>query len=314
MRSYIVGSVAFDRLMAFSGQFKDYILPEKIHNLNVSFMVDSLIERRGGTATNIAYSMAIMQEAPHIIASVGHDFTLCASLLQGMGLPLDGIQIISEMHTASCSIMTDTDKNQIASFYPGAASQSTSYGFPNLDAAMDWGIISPTNPDDMRNFPKIFREKGVPYMYDPGQQIPALSADDLLDGIQGSYALVSNDYELEMICKKTQRTPAEIRALTKHLITTQGGQGVRITSEEITQIEACKGISVIEPTGAGDAFRAGLLKGLMHGVNLIDSARLGVIVAAFSIEHDGPQEHAFTYEIFSKRYEATFAAKPSVSW
>ena len=214
MSIYVAGSLAFDRIMSFNGAFADHILADKLHILNVSFLIDGLVEKRGGCAGNIAYTLALMGEKPLILATAGKNFSEYGAFLESKGISLEGVRVMKDEFTASCTLITDNSNNQINAFRPAAMGFPCEYAFPHPDASADWGIVSPGNLDDMKALPRLFREKGIRYIYDPGQQIPALSGDDLLDAITGSALLVTNDYELEMISKATQRTRAELRALT----------------------------------------------------------------------------------------------------
>lgn len=232
MAIYVSGSLAFDRIMTFGGNLQDHVLMDKLHMLSVSFMVDSMDERRGGCAGNIAYTLALLGEKPIVVSAAGRDFTGYAAAWEKLGLPLEGIRRDSDVFTALCYITTDQNNNQITGFYPGAMSQPATYTFPHLDPARDWAIVSPGSVDDMRRLPGFFREKGVRYIFDPGQQLPVLSGDDLCDAIRGSYACVTNDYELGMVCKKTGKSEEELVAMTGWLVTTLGGDGQRIRNAQ----------------------------------------------------------------------------------
>lgn len=320
MSIYVSGSLAFDRIMSFPGAFNDHILPEKLHILNVSFLIEDLVEKRGGTAGNIAYSLALMGEKPRILASVGKDFSDYSRYLQSLGLPVDGIRVLPEEFTPGCYLITDKNNNQINGFHPAAMKHPALWDFAEATPT-DWGIISPGNLDDMRNIPRVFKEKKMAYIYDPGQQIPALVAvsnadgDALTEAIAGSALLVTNDYELEMIMQATRKTRAELRALTGGLITTLGEKGSEIwTDDAPCAIGTASPVRVSDPTGAGDAFRSGLLKGLIHGLSVVDAARMGATCASFCIEHQGTQEHAFTLESFTERHQKAFGDAPLVTW
>ena len=315
MSIYISGSLAYDRIMTFPGKFKDHILPEKLHILNVSFMVERMEEKRGGCAGNIAYTLALLGEKPLILGCVGRDFGPYADFLQDMGLPLDGVRTCEDLFTALCYITTDLQSNQITGFYPGAMTRPCEYAFPHVDAGQDLAIVSPGNLDDMRALPRYFREKKVRYIYDPGQQLPVLTGDELLDAISGSFALTSNDYELDMICKATDKTKAEILALTQWVITTYGEKGSSVTGPEgRTDIGVAEPARVTDPTGAGDAHRAGLLKGLTLGLSVAEAAKVGAACASFAIEEYGTQLHSFTPQSFMQRYTAAFGALSRDLW
>ena len=312
MSIYVSGSLAFDRIMTFNGNFQDHIIQDKLRSINVSFMVDGMEERRGGCAGNIAYSLALLGEKPVIISGAGRDFAPYAAWLEKIGLPLDGIRRDNSIFTAQAFITTDLNSNQITGFYPGAMTLPTEYAFPELNAEQDFAIISPGNLDDMRRLPKFFREKGVPYIYDPGQQLPVLSREDLLDAIQGSLACITNDYELSMVCKTTGKSEDELLGRTLWLVTTLGSEGAQVRGADGTdvRIPPVPVSKVADPTGAGDAHRAGLLKGLRAGLSVPEAARLGSVSAAFAVEKMGTQEHSYSVQEFRARYEAAFGPLP----
>ncbi len=312
MSIYISGSLAFDRIMTFPGNFQDHILMDKLHMINVSFMVDGMDERRGGCAGNIAYSLALLGEKPVIIAAAGRDFGPYADALKAKGLSLEGIRRMDDIFTALCYITTDLNSNQITGFYPGAMARAADYAFPKLNPETDMAIVSPGNIDDMRRLPTFYREKGVPYIFDPGQQLPVLSGTDLLAAIEGSFACITNDYELNMICRATGKSENELVGRTLWLVTTLGADGALVRGADGTEVRipAVSVQNVTDPTGAGDAHRAGLLKGLMHGLTMPEAAKLGAVSASFCLEKMGTQEHDYTADAFTKRYEATFGSLP----
>lgn len=312
MATYISGSLAFDRIMTFPGNFQDHILMDRLHMLNVSFMVDGMEERRGGCAGNIAYSMALLGDAPIIVSCAGKDFDSYGVKLAALGLPLEGIAMQMDIFTALCFITTDMNGNQITGFYPGAMSRPSAYTFPGLNPEKDIAIISPGNVDDMRRLPLYYREQRVPYIFDPGQQLPVLTAEDLRNAIEGAFALVTNDYELHLVCSRTGLTEDELLGRALWLVTTLGAQGARIRGADGTDetIAAVKITEVKDPTGAGDAERAGFLKGLGLGLSVPDSARLGAVTASFAIECMGTQEHLIDHAEFIRRYTETYGPLP----
>ena len=312
MSIYVSGSLAFDRIMTFPGNFQDHILMDKLHMINVSFMVDAMDERRGGCAGNIAYSLALLGEKPLIIAAAGRDFEPYAAALAKKGLPLEGIRRDPEIFTALCYITTDLSSNQITGFYPGAMKLPADYKFPLADADHDIAIVSPGNVDDMRRLPTFYREKGIPYIFDPGQQLPVLGREALLSAIEGSFACITNDYELNMICKTTGKTEDELLGRTLWLVTTLGADGAVVRGADGTEVRipAVAIQEVVDPTGAGDAHRAGMIKGLVHGFSMSEAAKLGAVSASFALEKLGTQEHEYTPREFRQRYEATFGTLP----
>lgn len=307
MQVYITGSLAFDRIMSFPDRFSDHILPEKIHILNVSFVVDGLVERFGGTAGNIAYNLALLGEKSTILSQVGKDFGEYDGRLQEYGISVDGIRTIDQEFTAGCYLTTDKADNQINGFNLGAMKYPCQYDMTRIDSADALGIISPGNVDDMASHPKFYRDNGIPYIFDPGQQIPALGGEKLKDAIVGAEILIVNDYELEMVIKSTGMSKEEIVDNVSYLITTLGEKGsVVSTSEGETTIGVCPAAEVVDPTGAGDAFRSGLIKGLSMGKTVAEAAKLGAVCATYAVEKLGTQEHSFTYDEFTKRFEETF--------
>lgn len=314
MSIYVSGSLAFDRIMTFPGKFSDHILPEKIHILNVSFMIESLEEWRGGTAGNIAYSLALLEEKPLILGSVGKDFAPYEAVMTKLGLSADGLKKCADQFTAGAYITTDQNNNQITGFNPGAMKMPCGYAFPHADPVNDLAIISPGNVDDMCTLPSTLRELGIRYIFDPGQQIPVLPADKLLNAVNGAYILVTNDYELAMIMKNTGTTKAELLEMCPIIITTLSEKGSRVemagSPSSLTEIPAVTPAGVADPTGAGDAYRAGLIKGLVAGLSVAEAARLGATCASYCVEQKGTQEHSFTLAEFRQRHAKAFGSCP----
>ena len=307
MKIYISGSLAYDRIMDFPGRFGDHILPEKIHILNVCFMVDGLKEKFGGTAGNIAYSLSLLGEHPTILATCGVDFSRYEAWLVRQGIELDGVRMIEGEVTACAYITTDQADNQITAFNPGAMNHTSNYQFDGLEPFDALAIVSPGNLTDMLTYCRIYHERGIPFIFDPGQSIPAFSGLELTDMITGADMLISNDYELEMIRKATGLDRAKILERCKAVITTLGAEGsVVATPQGETRIPAVAAKRVIDPTGAGDAFRSGLLMGLVQGRDLVGAAKVGAACAVYAVEHLGTQEHSFTPEEFWARYRAAF--------
>jgi adenosine kinase len=307
MQTYISGSLAYDRIMDFPGKFQDHILPEKIHIINVSFTVNGMKEKFGGTAGNIAYNLALLGEKPLILATAGKDFAVYEQWLQKHQLSLTGIRKIPDEFTACAYITTDEADNQITGFNPGAMKFPSLYSFNGLAPDNTLAIISPGCIEDMRCYSHFFKEQKIPYIFDPGQSIPALSSDDMMKMITGAQILVSNDYELEMIKKGTGWNKNDILQRTPTVITTLGEHGSILTANgnEI-KIRAAKAATLHEPTGAGDAYRAGLIKGLLMKKSLLESAQIGSTCASYVVEKHGTQEHQFTLDEFWKRYRENF--------
>jgi adenosine kinase len=307
MNILVSGSLAFDRIMDFPEKFSDYILPDKIHILNVCFLVNGLKEQFGGTAGNIAYSLALMGERPLILATAGKDFDGYEKWLCDLGLPVQGIRRIDEEFTAGAYITTDKADNQITGFNPGAMKHPCQYQLDGADPKETLAIIAPGNLEDMFELSTGYKERSIPYIFDPGQQIPAMSTANLIRMLDGSKLFISNDYELEMVMKLTELSKRDLLHKTGAIVTTLGDRGALIATEkEEIMVPAARAQAVADPTGAGDAFRAGLIKGLVTGKSLTDSARMGAVSACFSVQCQGTQCHTFTMEEFWARYEENF--------
>jgi adenosine kinase len=307
MKIFISGSMAYDRIMDFPGKFEDHILPDKIHVLNVSFEVSGMKENFGGTAGNIAYTLSLLGEKPTILSAVGKDFDLYGKWLAENGIDMSGLKLKSEVFTSGCYITTDMSDNQITGFNPGAMKFTSEYAFEGVNPESSLAIISPGNTEDMLIYSRRYKELGIPYIFDPGQQIPVLTPESLTEMVDGSRMLISNDYELDMIKKATGLTTDELMARTRTIITTLGETGSVIReggNEE--KIPAAKAEKVVDPTGAGDAYRAGMIKGVIDGKPLAEAARMGAACGAYAVECYGTQEHRFTVEEFWKRYQDNF--------
>ncbi len=308
MKILISGSVAYDRIMDFPGKFADHILPDKIHILNVSFLLDSVTEKFGGTAGNIAYNLALLEEKATIFATVGRDFGPYENWMRKHGITMDGIRKIEDELTASAYITTDKSDNQITGFNPGAMKHQANYQIKDRKAEDTIAIISPGNMEDMLSYSRTYKENSIPFIFDPGQQAPIFSRDQMLELVSGSSILIANDYELQLIEETTSFTKNELLDYTSSIIVTLGEKGSIIyrKDQEPKNISPAKAREVKDPTGAGDSYRAGLLKGFVLGRELTDAARMGAACASFAVECYGTQEHSFTLEEFQKRYQANF--------
>ncbi|QWR77347.1 carbohydrate kinase family protein [Candidatus Magnetomonas plexicatena] len=309
MKLVISGSVAFDRIMDFPGKFSDHILSDKLNNINVCFMINTVKENFGGTAGNIAYTLSLLGETPILISQAGRDFEAYHYWLKSNNIPTEYIKIYRAELTAGAYITTDSSDNQITTFNPGAMKFPSTYDFDSLDPADTLAIIAPGNLDDMLNFSRVYKQKGIKYIFDPGQSLPAWNGESLIEMITGAYIFISNDYELNLTMEKTSKTLADLLTLCKTVITTKGEHGSSIhtlkdgsvNTEEIPIVKADK---LSDPTGAGDAYRGGLLKGLAADINYLKVAcDMGAAAASFCVEASGPQNFKFTQEEFNKRFQ-----------
>lgn len=308
MSVVLTGSIAYDYIMSFPGYFKDHILPEKIHEISVSFLVDSMKKQRGGIATNIAYNLALLGERPKIMATVGEDFEDYRRWLELHFIDTSAIIAVPDEFTASFFVSTDRQQNQIASFYTGAMAHARLVSFKDhVNGGIELAVISPNDPDAMVQYVAECKELGIPYVYDVSQQIIRLSKTDLVEGCTGSKMVMLNDYELEMLKNKTGWNDEQVAASTETLIVTCGEKGSKITNEGRTiDIPAVMPQRQGEPTGAGDAYRAGILKGVMHNCSWELTGRLGSLAATYALEEHGTQNHRYALHEFVARFEQEF--------
>ncbi len=306
----ITGSIAYDRIMDFPGYFKDQILPEKIHILNVSFLVKELKESFGGTAGNITYNLALLGEKPTILANVGaKDFIMYESWLKKNKIDLSQVKILPGQHTASAYIITDQADNQITGFYPGAMAKPVTANrkWKIVNRNYKIAIVSPQNPVDMVKLPQIFKAKNIPYIFDPGQQVTSLADSQLRKAIAGAKVLIGNDYEINLISKKIGWSNGDLVKKTEILITTFGSKGSVIKQgDKIYKIPPAKPKNTSDPTGAGDAYRAGLIYGLLQNWPLAKIGRFAGLVSVYTVEKYGTQTHRFTWQDLKKRYRQNF--------
>jgi adenosine kinase len=260
------GSMAYDRIMDFPEKFSDHILADKIHDINVCFLVDGVTENYGGTAGNIAYALRLMGEVPVISATIGRDHHSYFDWLTENGIAKDGIVVIPQEMTAGAYINTDSSNNQITAFNPGAMKFSSGLDISSLDPEQTLVLVSPGNLNDMVNYPRQCKARGIDYIFDPGQQLPVLKAEDLREVISDCLLLIVNDYEFSLILDKTGMSRDELLRAAENTIITLGGKGSDLFEKgNCTRIPAFTAARVVDPTGAGDAYRGGLLSGLLQG-------------------------------------------------
>jgi adenosine kinase len=306
MKLVVTGSIAYDYLMSFPGKFTEQILPEHLHRLSVSFLVDTMDKRRGGCAPNIAYTLALLGEKPYLMATAGEDFGDYRLWLEAAGIDTSLCKQISGKFTASFFCSTDTSNNQIASFYTGAMADAGELSFRNArDAKL--AIISPNDPGAMITYAEECRTLKIPFIFDPGQQCSRMSGDELKDGISGAHILICNDYEFELIRQKTEMGEKDVLDQAEMLIITKGEHGSTvITKKGHVDVPAVAPHRIADPTGVGDAFRGGLMKGFAMGLSAEDAAKIGSVAATYCLEHLGGTYHSYTWGEFEQRYKQHF--------
>src|SRR5579862_374311 len=295
MRIVVTGSIAFDYLMSFPGKFTEHFLPEHMQRVSLSFLVDSMDKRRGGCAPNIAYTLALLGEKPMLMATAGEDFGEYRQWLESAGIDTSLTPQIAGKFCASFFCSTDVANNQIASFYTGAMADAGQLSFRSVrDCGL--AIIAPNDPGAMVQYAEECRTLGIPFIFDPGQQCARMSGDELREGISGAAIVIVNDYELELLRQKTEMNEDDLLAQSKALIVTRGEHGSSvITPAGRIDVPAVAPHRIVDPTGVGDAYRGGLMKGIAMGRPLDVGARIGSVAATYALEHLGGLSHAYTW-------------------
>lgn len=308
MAIVLTGSVAFDYLMTFPGHFREQILPEKLASISLSFLVDNLTRQRGGIAPNIAYTLALLGDHPKVLATVGQDFEEYRSWLESKGVDTSYIKVIPEKFTASFFENTDLDNNQIASFYTGAMADAGKVCIKGMQPGeADYVVISPNDPAAMDQYVRECSELGIPYLYDPSQQIARNDHNELRRGVENAHAVFCNDYEYELLQKHTGLDAAVIEKTVKLLVVTLGEKGAVIKADGMTyQIPVVRPAKIVDPTGVGDAFRGGFLRGYRLGLDLQICGQMGALAATYVLEQKGTQNHHYSIAEFVKRYRENF--------
>ena len=306
MQTLICGSIAYDTIMVFPGRFKEQILPEKLHILNVAFLVPDMRREFGGCAGNIAYNLNMLGGNALIMAAVGDDYQPYAIRLQALKLSQSHIRQVSGSFTAQAFITTDLDDNQITAFHPGA--MNFSHQNHVADAKdVSLGIISPDGRDGMLQHAREFHAAGIPFIFDPGQGLPMFNGDELIDFVRMAEYLTVNDYEAQLLQEKTGQSLEKLAQLVRGLVVTLGAQGSQVYADgKRVDIPCVKAEQVVDPTGCGDAYRAGLLYGLTQGMDWALTARLAALLGAIKINHRGGQNHRFTREEIGVRFKENF--------
>ena len=308
MRIVVTGSIAYDYLMSFPGKFTDQFLAEHIDKVSLSFLVDTMDKRRGGCAPNIAYTLALLGERPYLMATAGEDFGEYRQWLDAAGVDTSLVRQVPGKFTASFFCSTDQEHNQIASFYTGAMANAGELSF-RLAGDADLAIISPNDPGAMLQYADECRALGIPYIFDPGQQCARMSGDELRAGVVGAAIVISNDYEFELLRQKTGLDETGMLRHARALIVTRGEGGSTIlTSGGRAEVPAVPPTRIVDPTGVGDAYRGGFMKGMATGAPYDVCARLGSVAATYALEHLGGQSHQYRWDEFRSRYEGHFGA------
>ena len=306
MSALICGSFAYDTIMVFQDHFKNHILPDKVHILNVAFHVPELRREFGGCAANIAYNLKLLGGRPLPMGTVGKDFAPYAEWLDMHAIPRNHIKQIESAYTAQAFITTDQDDNQITAFHPGAMDFAHEVTVDEADG-VTIGIVSPDGRQGMIDHAEQFVEAGIPFIFDPGQAMPLFTGDDFRQFIEQATWVCVNDYESQVLQDRTGWSPHEIAGKVDALIVTLGGKGSHVYhSNKRIDIPPAPVSAIVDPTGCGDAFRGGLLYGLMNGLDWEKTGRIGALMGAIKIEQHGTQNHTFTADEFRERYQAAF--------
>ncbi|MBN2387399.1 MAG: carbohydrate kinase family protein [Anaerolineales bacterium] len=310
MNILLTGSVAYDYLMTFPGLFKEQILPERLEKISLSFLVDSMTRQRGGTAPNIAYTLALLGERPRVMATVGEDFGDYRSWLDESGVDTALMKVVPGVFTASFFATTDQMNAQLASFYPGAMAHAAEQHIAEAQPQPDLVVVSPNDPTAMMNFAAECRALGIPYLYDPSQQVLRLEGPELARDLEGAAFMFVNDYEFGLISKKTGYDLAQMLKRVQVLVITRGKDGSTIyhNGQEIT-IPTVPEVAIIDPTGVGDAFRGGFLTGYARGWDWELCGQIGSLAATYCLEQQGTQNHAYTRAEFVARFREHFPDK-----
>jgi adenosine kinase len=313
MQVFISGSLAYDRIMDFPGHFADHILPHKIHILNVCFNITGLVEKFGGTAGNIGYTLALLGEKPFLVATAGSDFDRYEKRLEELQMPTRWIKRIPDVLTAGAYITTDQDDNQITAFNPGAMAFEAD--LPDLDGMGSDGVVlvGPGNKNDMKSLAEKARKARVPFLFDPGQSLNIWTGAELREAVGGALCFISNEYELSLFRQMTGWSMDVLYENVEVVITTQGPEGAVLDFKgEKIIVPASPVREVCDPTGAGDAFRSGLLKGWTMGCDWAVACQMGSVAAAYAVENHGTQEHTLNWADFVVRYGSVFGKLPAL--
>ena len=311
-RVLITGSLAYDFILSFPGKFQDHILPDKLHMINLSFLVDKVTKQRGGVAGNVAYTMSLLGQNPRILATAGHDFAPYAEFLDSRGIGTDDILVVDDEMTATCFITTDSKHNQITGFYVGAMTQASQLSVKSALGDADIVIVSPDDPEAMKRHCREAKEAGATLIYDPSFQVIAMDGEFLWEGARGAKALILNDYEFSVFQEKTGKSIEELQEEIEVLVVTLGEKGSRVMArgQEEVLISPIVTEAAVEPTGCGDSYRGGFLTGLVNGCSLKECGQLGSVASVFVVEQYGTQNHDYSQSDFAQRYQEAYGELP----
>jgi adenosine kinase len=310
MKLVVTGSIAFDYLMSFPGKFTEHFLPEHMHRVSLSFLVDSMDKRRGGCGPNIAYTLALLGERPLLMATAGQDFGDYKAWMDGAGIDTSLVKVVPDKFTASFFCSTDQANNQIASFYTGAMSNAAELSFRTVPDLRADGlvIISPNDPDAMVQYAQECSTLGIRYIWDPGQQCARMDGQQLKEGITGAFMVIVNDYEFELLRQKTGMSEDDVQREVELLVITRGEHGCTVLSKGTrVDVPAVPPVRIEDPTGVGDAFRGGFMKGLASGASYRECAQIGSVAATYALEHLGGTSHAYSVAEFQARFKQAYA-------
>lgn len=310
------GSIAYDYILTFKGRFKDHILMDKTHILNLSFLVDDLQKRKGGVAGNYAYNLMLLGYPAAVLATAGTDATEYRDWLVSLGIDCRGLRLLEGELSATGFTTTDMDDNQLTGYYGGAMWRAGALGLEDGPPDVSAVIIGPNDPAAMKRLVTECRDRGVRFVFDPAHQLPMMDGDDVTNSADGAWITIGNDYELELIQERTTRNMNGMLDLCEMVVTTLGRKGSRITTKDgSVEIPAAPSEHEVDPTGCGDAYRAGLVAGLLRRLSLAEAGRIASLAATYAVEHVGTIEHSYTREEFARRHVSAFGTEvPERFW
>lgn len=312
-RVLVTGSLAYDFILTFPGKFEEHILPDKLHMINVSFLVDRVTKQRGGCAGNVAYTLALLGEKPRVLAAAGHDFEPYAAWLRDQGIDISEVRVLEDEMTATCFITTDQSHNQFTGFYPGAMKHAKELSLKAASKGTEVVIVSPDDPEAMKRHCTEAKQVDATFVYDPSFQVIAMDGEFLWEGAKGASALILNDYEFSVFLEKTGKTIAELHEEIEFLVVTLGEKGSRIMprGEEEILVAPVPTDGAVDPTGCGDAYRGGFITGLVNGCSFQECGQLGSVASVFVVEQYGTQNHHYSMSDFAARYQKAYGDLPA---